>query len=553
MTAPRAKIETIAVAALFALGFAIVFRRWLFTGFDGVFGDEADGEILVSIVEHWHHVFAGDVHWSDPSFFYPEPGTLGYTDALFLYGVVHAALRALGLDTFTSFMIVMAALAFIGFFGFFRLARRHFGLPAPWAALGAFLFAFANMDAVKLIHAQAYGAMLLPVICDLVLTAWKNDGARARRIALAAGAGLLHGLMFFTTFQTAWFFTLFLVLFAALRPLIFGVARSIAAIREAADRWRLVAAYAAGFGAGLAPFIVLYIPVLLSGRVRDFAEVVSNAPDARDILNVTPGNWLWGEVLRHLAITGRPNRPWWEVELGYTPVVFALLVTTTVVVANGMRRAADVPAERDRWIALLGIAVLVSWLVQLDYLGWRPWAVVWTLVPGAKGIRYTFRAQIVANLFGALVVARGLEGLASAARGRTGATALVAGLALLLLVEQINTQWPATMSRRKQTELIDSIPPMPTGCRAFYLVPGVEPKDKPGYEHQADAMMISQVRGFPTVNGYSSWFPDGWDLEEPARPGYAANVRAWAARKGIADGLCGLDPRKAQWTIGLPN
>jgi hypothetical protein len=84
-------------------------------------------------------------------------------------------------------------------------------------------------------------------------------------------------------------------------------------------------------------------------------------------------------------------------------------------------------------------------------------------------------------------------------------------------------------------------------------VPNAEPADRPGWFHQEQAMLLSQIRGIPTVNGYSSWFPDGWDLEEPAKPGYAAAVRDWATRNGIADGLCGLDPRKRQWTIGLPD
>jgi hypothetical protein len=65
-------------------------------------------------------------------------------------------------------------------------------------------------------------------------------------------------------------------------------------------------------------------------------------------------------------------------------------------------------------------------------------------------------------------------------------------------------------------------------------------------------MLFAAVRGIPTVNGYSSWFPDGRDLEEPARPGYAAAVHAWAQSRRI-DGLCGLDPRAARWTVGLPD
>src|SRR5258708_33116755 len=156
-------------AALFAAGFALVFRRWLFSGFDAAFGDDEDGYLALALVEHWRHVFAGAVHWTDPIFFFPQHGALGYTDAFFLFGVVHAPLRLAGVDAFTALMLVMAGTSAIGFFGFRRLAVRHFEIPPACAAVGAFLFAFANMDAVKLIHIQAYGPMLLPSVCCLIL------------------------------------------------------------------------------------------------------------------------------------------------------------------------------------------------------------------------------------------------------------------------------------------------------------------------------------------------------------------------------------------------
>ena len=44
-------------AALFAAGFALVFRGWLFSGFDGAFGDEEDGYLALALIEHWRHVF----------------------------------------------------------------------------------------------------------------------------------------------------------------------------------------------------------------------------------------------------------------------------------------------------------------------------------------------------------------------------------------------------------------------------------------------------------------------------------------------------------------
>jgi len=537
--------ERLVIAGLYAAGFAWMFRRWLFTGFDGIFGDDADGEVMLALLEHWHRVFSGAARVADATFFYPAPGTLALSDTHFLYGAAYAAFRRLGADPFTAFMVPTAALSAIGFFGFLRLARRHFGIGLPWAATGAYLFAFAGMNAVNFIHAHGYSAMLLPLICDLALSAWSAGTAR-RRIVLAAAAGLLHALILFSAYLTGWFFTAFLLLLAALHPLINGRACSLALARAALTTRRDAAlAYLAAFSLGLVPFVWLYLPVVLSGRSRSLAEVIGNAPEARDIVNVTSGNLLWGALLQRLGATGRPDRPTWEVELGFTPTVLVTLVAIVVVLAARLRAT----SKRDRVVLMLGVAVIVSFLVQLDYLGARPWWLILNLVPGAGAVRYSFRSQIVANLFAAIVVARALQALAAAPfRHRRGAA--LAG-ACLLVVEQINVDLPPTISRRERTVWLAAIPPAPSGCAVFYLVPGAAPVEKPGYAHQADAMLLSQVRGMPTVNGYSSWFPDGWDLEEPASPWYPAALRAWA-RDWKLDGLCGLDPGRGVWTRGLP-
>jgi len=482
-------------AVLFAAGFAYLFRRWLFTGFDGVFGDGGDGEILLALVEHWHRVFAGLARIADPILFYPESGVLGFTDAYLLYGIVHAAGRATGLDTFSAFMVVMALLAAIGFFGFVHLMHRHFAVPVRWAAIGAALFAFANMNAVKLVQAQAYCAMLLPLLCALALTAWTAP-TRARRVALAGTAGLLHGLIFLTAYLTGWFFTVFLFVIAVLHPLVFGPARTVAVVREAATTKRdVVASYGLALLIGIIPFLMLYLPVLDAGHRRDFAEIVANAPDARDILNVTPDNWLWGGVLRQLGIVGRPNRPRWEVELGFTP---ALLAVMAAGLASLLMRNVREATDRARFVLTFGLAVVLSVLVQFDYAGFRPWAVVHAVLPGASAVRYTFRSQIVANLFACVLVSYVLAALAGRVRTTAGRYLLVA-LAGLLLIEQINTQWPATISRRERLAWLTAIPAAPAECRAFYLAPGASPVGKPGYEHQADAMLFAEIRGIPTI------------------------------------------------------
>ncbi len=324
------KRQRLLAFALFALGFALVYRGWLFTGFDRAFGDDEDGYLALAIIEHWRHVFSGAVHWTDPIVFFPARGTLGYTDAFFLVGAADAALRGVGLDAFTAFMVVMAAISAIGFFGFRALAIRHFGVPPAFAAVGAFLFAFSNLDAVKLIHVQVYCAMLLPVLCDLALSAWK--GARGAPI-LAGIAGALYGLMFLTAFQASWFFAFYLLLIALLCPALFGGRATLSLLGETYARRTIILAAAAGFAAGIVPFLLLYVPVFLSGHSRDFAEVAGNMPQWRDLLNVTTENGVWGALFERLGLAGRPDRPVWEVELAFTPVVFAVFAAGLVMIA----------------------------------------------------------------------------------------------------------------------------------------------------------------------------------------------------------------------------
>jgi hypothetical protein len=601
MTALSDHRHRLLALALFALGFALVFRGWLFTGFDGAFGDEEDGYLALAIFEHWRHVFAGEVRWTDPMIFFPARGTLGYTDAFFLLGAVDAGLRRLGLDAFNAFMLVMAGLAAAGFFGFRRLAMRQFGVPPAAAAVGAFLFAFSNVDAVKLIHVQAYCAMLLPWLCDLMLSAW--NGAR-RGPLVAAAAGALYALLFLTAYQTSWFFACYLLLMALLYPVVFGRQATATLLREMVGKRAVMLGAACGFAVGIVPFLILYVPVFLSGHSRDFAEVASNMPQWRDLLNVTPDNGVWGAPFKWLGIAGRPYRPVWEVELAFTPAVLAVFAAAQGAAAArlwtraatapllfrpaggeraGVRgpfhrlRLADRPphparegaptsprtrgvpspsratgechsaggSARDRFVLLMGLAVVVFWLLQMDYFGVRPWRAVWGVVPGAKAIRYTFRSQLVANLFVSLIVARALATFAIR-------RAAVLVLCAILIIEQINLAWPPMMSRTRALAWIDAAPAPPSGCHAFYVVPDAGPPGRSGPQHQDDAMLFAQIRGIATVNGYSSWFPDGWALDEPASPGYAAAVRDWARRNGIEAEVCGLEPRTGRWAPGLP-
>jgi len=534
-TASSQITPVIAPVVLFGLGFTILFHRWLFSGFDQIIGDREDGYIALALIEHWHHVFSGAAHWADPIFFFPQRSVLGYTDAYFLIGLVHAPLRLAGLDIFTAYMLAICSLAAIGFFSFRHLAHRHLSIPATYASIGAFLFAFGNIDAVKLIHVQSYCAMLLPSLCILTLSAF----ARAS-IARAILAGLLYAALFLTAFQTAWFFGCYILLLAGLFPLVMGLDQTRDLIGRLVGKQRaLVLSGVAAFAVGMIPFVTLYLPVLAAGHSRDFAEVASNMPIWRDLANVTPENALWGQFLKWLEITGLPNRPVWEAELGFTPAVLTLFVVGNIV---WWRRR---PVEAtNRLFILLGAAVIGMWLLQLEYGGFRPWRLIWAIMPGGGAIRYPFRSQLVANLLVCLVVARAFS---STVKWLSFAPLI----SLVLIAEQINRTWPPTFSRASALAFIGAAQP-PADCRVFYIAPRTPERGPDSPEHQTAAMLLAEIRNIPTVNGDSSWTPEGWALDRPSAEDYPAKLRDWVLAHGVEQGICGFDLDSGRWTIGLP-
>jgi hypothetical protein len=533
-----------------AIGFLWLFRAWVFDGGDGIWGDQGDARLLIAWLEHWYRWFAGaDADWRSPLIFFPERNTLGYSDAYFLYALPYSALRALRIDPFTAFMEVMASLSVIGFASFMRLAICRLDASAPVAALGAFLFAFANMMAVKSGNAQSYCSMLLPVVIDLVAAALESRQRRA--IVFAGLAGLLHAFIFFTAYLTGWFFAAF-VLFAGLfYALLLGSARGEFLRLLLVDRRDVTLAYTGGFLIGILPFLALYAPILLEGRWRNINDHRVYAPWITDIINVGRDNLVWGRLLEAMQIANQPKRPLVEVELGYSPGVFATWLALTVVLFAQHRRT-PVAIDRDRLLLACGIVLISGWLVQLNWFGLRPWRLIYVLVPGAAAVRTTFRAQIVVNLVACILVVVAIERLRPWLRAHRIPTVVVPTFALALMIEQINIRAPRVFSRAEQLSFLADVPAPPPACHAFYLVARPTPASAAWYVHQSDATLVAERFGIPTINGNSSNWPRGWRLNNPYAPDYHEALTDWIRAKGIDAGLCGLEPRIGRWVVGPP-
>ncbi len=544
MTARRLLI---AVAA-WAVGAAVFFHDQVLSGFRWLGGDLGDARLGVFLVEHWRHVLAGAGDWLTPPYFHPTPRTLAFTDAAFGLALPYVPLRWLGLDELLAFQLTVIALSLASVLGFVALAMSALRIPFAIALPAALGFTFANMNYVKTAPHPVYALVwVLPVLalCAVRALAALPTGLAAAAAWGAAGAALL-GLIAFTTFQVAWYAAVLATVaglaFAALEPArLRGALAAVGARRLAAFAAIATAALALAF----APFVVLYLPVLLAGAERPYGLINFFAPRPDKLLDLGGGNLMWGWLAR--AIGSRtPEHMGPEWSLAQTPVV-AVVCGATVVWLWRRRRAGSGDARVAMLLAAgVAVAVILPLLVRVGTVSL--WQGVWAIVPGARAIRTPFRFQLVLAFPVWLIVAYGamqLHAWLTARSSRARATAAVAALLALALAEQVNLAPVARIDRSSELARLAPIGPPPASCGAFY-VRSQEPR---GIALQTDAMMVAARHGIATVHGISGTVPADWDgrLEVPDRADYRAAVAGWAAAHGIAPTLCALELPEGRW------
>jgi hypothetical protein len=202
------------------------------------------------------------------------------------------------------------------------------------------------------------------------------------------------------------------------------------------------------------------------------------------------------------------------------------------------------PDFRNRSGAGLAGAVFISWILLVKVKGHSLWWGVFHLVPGASAIRVVNRYQLVLYVAMCVVVAIGLQRVLEARRRSLWITWGIVAAALVLLGEQANHM--QTFDKISETNRLSRVQWPPAACRVFFA--DYRPSmDRPFYAFQTDAAMVARATGLPTVNGYSSNFPKGWDLLFHTSPSYSSGVADWVLSHELESGLCSLDLERGSW------
>jgi hypothetical protein len=415
------------------------------------------------------------------------------------------------------------------------------------AALVAGLFAFSNQLTTHMGHPHLVTTAFVPVIAYCGFTYLDTRGTHRSALGHGVAGSMLMALFLYTCFNVAWFVMFFaivlLMAWLGLRWLGGERPRLIVAGMWRGRRDGLVVALV--FLVCLTPFVATYVPVWRELGGRSFRDVVQMIPSPVDLVNVGAGNRVWGPLM--VAVT--------PADRGAISGLFTLgspLFFMACFLCFGLReiarlvRAAGKPEFRNRSAAGLAVAVAISWILLVKVDGRSLWWVVFHLVPGASAIRVVNRYQLVLYVAMCIVVAIGLERVLAARPRRRWVIGGIVVAAVLLVAEQANHM--QTFDKVSETRRLARVQSPPAACRVFFADhrPSM---DRPFYAFQTDAAMVARIVGLPTINGYSSNFPKGWDLLLHTSPSYSAGVADWVLSHRLESGLCSLDLERGSWQV----
>ncbi len=533
--APPTRREWASALVLLLGAFAFYHRIEVFSALDMQIGGGADPRLIHAICEHWLQVFRGQADIASPHFFYPQQGTLGYTDAMLGQGALYALARGLGLEMFRAYNFMLTATDALN--AAVMLAFLHLGLRVrlPAAAFGAVLLAFNSAKLAQIGHAQLELLFALPLALWALTDLARRPAFSWVSLALGAAFGGCVALEIWSSFYNGWFFC-FWLLIAGLLALAQRETRG-AMLTALRHHWPAIPVALAVLYKCLKPFANIYQPVAEQLGWRSYEEVMAMLPQPLSYFSMGDGALVWGWLPKTFPQFDAMPTPWeHRMGIGLLPWLAVL-----VALALGIRAIARQQAKPlDRWLVLLVVSALVLLLLPIRLGDASLWRWFYDNFPGARAMRSVTRVILVAMLpmaiAAALLVDRLRAGASASAHARLW-TGLLAVAVLFATVEQgrsVPGHIPAE-ERSRIAEIAAQIDPQ--RCTAFFVRTSTTGPESE-IDLQTMAMLAAMQTGVPTLNGYSGKYPYGWDLEKMRAPGYLDRVREWRIRSGLRTPVC---------------
>lgn len=483
---------------------------------DCIPGDLGDARFNDVILEHFHRWLIGkDASLLSPSFFYPMPGALTFSDNLWGTAWIYSGFRLLGWDRYEAFDLWYLA-GYVANFVVCHWVFRRLGFSILASALGAFAFTFPLPVIATHGHAQLAYRFVIPAGL-LLWHRFRQDGGW-RWLGWLAVAVVAQ---FYIAIYLGYFMLLLIAAWAFAQWLTEGFGprqwfSQWTRWSEPAARSELIVAVVMTTVA-LGALVFLMQPYLHYSKLYAFqrapGEIATMLPRPQSYFLADTSTFWGGFSARY--ITSVPMRPEQQMFFGAGVLGLALF---------GLIRS----TARSRWVALVSMLLLV--LLTLS-VGGHSLYMLAARIPGLASVRAISRIAVVMALPLAYLVATGVDALRLAARPWR---VLVFLLAVVMFSESVAT-WTIKIdieqARERIARLGNRLPsPLPAGAVIFNPLRA----DVAFYDTELDGVVLSQDLGLPTLNGYSGNIPPGYDPRGGDSPCRQALTRTGAATEFFA-------------------
>jgi hypothetical protein len=587
------KVSRAAILLVVSLSYlSYVFQIFHHTFWTSGLGDWIDPYFINYLLEHWYHSVSTFSDPASPPMYFPVQKTLGYSHGLILYAPFYVTVRPF-LHPFQAYSLSLFLVMETGIFCLYLTFRKFLELSfIESLLLSVFFFTSQNVINKNVgVWSQRASVFLIPPILVIVLASiGRRDGSP--RLILSAVSGFLATLLFIHDFYTAHFALLFVAFFLGAALFVESQPSVAQRILNVLREHRL-ATNLAGVGALLGTAWTCYVWKFGGGKVRVLGLRIASQDWRRPAMLAFACIVVWaglrggGRIKAPLSVPSPWLRAFILGAIAGSAVFFWIYLPAyrehrsfseqdllnSLLVRDPSRWTGPFAVVRDfgayktlrsfKLVAILAIGAWIPWLnVDRNTRRYCLWAVAVSLVvlviplkvgdfsiwlmffrhlPGFSVIRDPTRIIYLYEL--AVVLAAGL--FLRAVRRSPVWRVCVCLLLLFFIVTEHNSdvldyKRPVAVYRRWVAAPID----IDRACRSFYIR-GASDQYMSRSPHKwalynIDAMFVSMKDGLPTLNGYSAWYPEGWNLLHPEEADYINEVRRWIGKYELK-GVCEFD------------
>lgn len=510
----------------------IVYFITLFFG-RKIMGINSDAILINLLLEHWFDVFRGKADALTLRSFFPAVGSLGYTDALLVPGVVYSIIRAIGVDMFSAFD---PALIIVHFFGVAVMYKtlRELGCSYLLSFAGIFFSLWSCSFTQLSYHTQFFCISTVPLFFLAVVCFYKNrDKGMKKRLPWAILATAAVGLTFLSAYYIGYFTALIIGIALIIFLLLDLKARFKALVELIKKNTGEIILYLLMQAVWVVPFLFIYLPVYGQTGGYNVAFSWTHAPDVYDILrtggyapleyllSITLPSYLPDELVYLL-----PNRIM-ETSCGWAVITVGLFFGALIVLLGRKKKSLS-----DHMILSMIISVLLGHLMTCRYGEFFPWLYIGKILPGADSIRAIGRYLGICTPFLSLILCVFIKDNMNKLWGDNRKKEIIIMLILCVLVGISNQSERYT--RDDIAELEESLAQVsapPAECTEFFIIPiGMEVTI---HDINMYAWLIADRFGLNTLNGYSGNSPLGWDFLKTDIREYYPNLVDWIELNGM--------------------